>query len=451
MSLPTATLSAVALTAGKNLAGQPAQESRALAIGRFGLLSDSPASACARSASPLSTCSSNYHSVHMSPSEMLEDVPSANTDCLATLESTVRDLVDQNTATLELLKTFRDKMNAAPPVVTEKPPIDTQWPNSHHSDTPASPAGRKKLSLKPSPPSVFGGDRTDGKVFLMSCRTYIRLCPEVFEEQQIIWAMSFMKDGRAARWAAREFELEATSGLLRFDDWAHFEKEFHKEFMPLNKEVDAVNVLETSAYHQGRKSVNDYLDGFRDLIHNSRYTNPKTIVVKFRRGLDRRISNALAGMTSGRLSDTNPEAWYILAVQMDQNRAADEAFYAPQRSTPPALTSHRPGLLSAPKPSSATRPTYFAHATLTPGNPVSMDIDAAHRGKTPSDSCRRCGALDHWAKDCPHRFDVRHMDTDELQTLLENKLAAKDVVPTRPPIEEADLVIPAEDFVSSSR
>ena len=53
-------------------------------------------------------------------------------------------------------------------------------------------------------------------------------------------------------------------------------------------------------------------------------------MVKFRRGLDRRISNALAGMTSGRPSDTDPEAWYILAVQMDQNRAADEAFYAPQ-------------------------------------------------------------------------------------------------------------------------
>src|SRR6266446_3229124 len=337
MLLPIAAPSAVALTAGKNLAGQPVQEPCALAIGRFGLLSDSPASARARSASPLSACSSDYHSIHMSPSEMSEDVPSADTDRLTALESTVRDLVDQNIATLELLKTFLDKTNAAPPAATEKPPIDTRWPNSRHSDTSASPAGRKKVSLRPSPPSIFGGDRTDGKAFLTSCRTYIRLCPEVFDdqEQQIVWAMSFMKDSHATRWAAREFELEATNGLLRFDDWAHFKK----EFMPLNKEADTVNVLKMSAYHQGRKSVDDYLDGFRDLIHDSGYTDPKTIVVKFRRGLDRRISNALAGMTSGRPSDTDPEAWYILAVQMDQNRAADEAFYAPQRSAPPALTS----------------------------------------------------------------------------------------------------------------
>src|SRR6266446_4825404 len=126
MLLPTAAPTAVALTAGKNLAGQPVREPRALAIGRFGLLSDSPASAHARSASPLSTCSSDYHSIHMSPSEMSEDVRSANTDRLAALESTVRDLVDQNIATLELLKTFLDKTNAALPVVTEKPPIDTQ-------------------------------------------------------------------------------------------------------------------------------------------------------------------------------------------------------------------------------------------------------------------------------------------------------------------------------------
>ena len=96
MLLSTTALSTVALTAGKNLAGQPARESHALAIGRFGLLWNSPASACARSVSPLSTCSSNYHSVHMSPSEMSEDVPSANTDRLAALELTVRDLVDQN-------------------------------------------------------------------------------------------------------------------------------------------------------------------------------------------------------------------------------------------------------------------------------------------------------------------------------------------------------------------
>ena len=51
---------------------------------------------------------------------------------------------------------------------------------------------------------------------------------------------------------------------------------------------------------------------------------------------------------------------------------------------------------------------------------------------------RRCGLPGHWAKDCNLRFDVRHMDVDELQALLEDKLATKDAVPAR-----------TEDFVPS--
>jgi len=151
-------------------------------------------------------------------------------------------------------------------------------------------------------------------MFLMSCRTYIRLCPEAFadEDTKIVWALSYMKSGRAGRWAAREFEYEAKSEskTLRFLDWVDFEREFRKDFTPLDEEATAINALETTAYYQGRRSVDDYLDQFRDLIDDSGYTDPKTIVVKFRRGLDRRIANALAGMAAGRPSDTDPKSWF---------------------------------------------------------------------------------------------------------------------------------------------
>ena len=78
----------------------------------------------------------------------------------------------------------------------------------------------------------------------------------------------------------------AKSGHLRFINWVDFEEEFQKDFMPLDSEAAAVNVLETTSYFQGRRSVDDYLDQFKDLIEDSGYSNPKTIVVKFRRGLD---------------------------------------------------------------------------------------------------------------------------------------------------------------------
>ena len=67
-----------------------------------------------------------------------------------------------------------------------------------------------------------------------------------------------------------------------------------------------------------------------------------------------------------------------------------------------------------------------------------MEIDATRKHKSLPDTCRHCRVAGHWAKDCHLRFDVRHMDIDELQTLLEDKLAEKDVAPT-------------EDFVPSSK
>jgi len=39
--------------------------------------------------------------------------------------------------------------------------------------------------------------------------------------------------------------------------------------MPLDAEAAAINVLETTTYFQGKRSVDDYLDQFRDLIYNS--------------------------------------------------------------------------------------------------------------------------------------------------------------------------------------
>ena len=80
-----------------------------------------------------------------------------------------------------------------------------------------------------------------------------------------------------------------------------------------------------------------------------------------------------------------------------------------------------------------------------------MDIDATRKSRSLPDTCCRCGAPGHWAKDCPHRFDVHHMDIDELQTLLEDRLAEKDAAPAEPLVVEADETpICTEDFVSSS-
>ncbi|KIM37964.1 hypothetical protein M413DRAFT_30610 [Hebeloma cylindrosporum] len=94
--------------------------------------------------------------------------------------------------------------------------------------------------------------------------------------------------------------------------------------------------------------------------------------------------------------------------------------------------------------------SWFSHQNPTPGNPVPMDIDVARKAKSVPDTCRRCGKLGHWAKDCDLRFDVRYLDLDELSALVEDRLAALDAVPLEPEDKPVEQKLPAEDSVSSS-
>jgi hypothetical protein len=55
--------------------------------------------------------------------------------------------------------------------------------------------------------------------------------------------------------------LPETGGCV-FLDWVNFEDEFCKDFLPINAEATAMNVLEMSAYFQGKWMVDDYLDHF---------------------------------------------------------------------------------------------------------------------------------------------------------------------------------------------
>src|SRR6266545_346341 len=95
-------------------------------------------------------------------------------------------------------------------------------------------------------------------------------------------------------------------------------------------------------------------------------------------------------MPVGRPSDRDPEAWFCLAVQLDQNRAADEAFHG------------RVPLPSLPAPS---------------------DEDPA-----PSDEASAPQETDPL-------FDARHMNADELKKVLETRLVAQRAVKLEQPAE----------------
>ena len=243
--------------------------------------------------------------------------------------------------------------------------------------------------------------------------------------------MSYMKTGRAQKWAAHIFRWESLDENInqtRFLDWEDFRDEFRKEFTPLHADTIAINQLESSAYYQKNWSLDDYIDEFQGLVVDSGYTDPKTIVVKFRRGLNAQIQNIIATMAAGRPSDGNPAQWYNMARTVDQNRAANEAFSSSFRSPTSGL---RPLTNSTFRPILPITKTGHSHIQPTPGNPVPMDLDngASRRSTTPL-LCYRCKQTSHFGKDCPNQFDVREMTIDELQEILELRLAKLDVAPT---------------------
>ena len=54
--------------------------------------------------------------------------------------------------------------------------------------------------------------------------------------------------------------------------------------------------------------MDDYLDNFQALVSNTGYTDPRMLMVKFRRGLRLEIQNQIATMPYGQPADTDPDA-----------------------------------------------------------------------------------------------------------------------------------------------
>jgi hypothetical protein len=229
--------------------------------------------------------------------------------------------------------------------------LASMTPNQTLPPTATASVVKTKNDLKPSPPPNFNGDRHKGRGFVNACQAYFRLRLDNFPDEQtkIQWAMTYMNQGRAQKWANRVYHWEAIPanvGNPHFVNWDDFRSHFRTEFFPLHSDAVATNKLEGTTYFQGRRSVNDYLDNFRDLITESGYTDPKTIVVKFRQGLSPAIADAVATMATGRPDDLDPEAWYQAAIWFDQNQAANAAFRSAhfatlQQKTVPAAPAVR--------------------------------------------------------------------------------------------------------------
>jgi hypothetical protein len=365
-------------------------------------------------------------------------------DRMEILEERYAQVVAQNTqlqTTCEFMQRTLEQLAAHLNGGNQTPPPPTQE-NSGGTPTSISFPSLPRKRVKPSPPAEFSGDRTKGRAFINSCDLYIRLASEQFssEQDKINWAYSFMKSGRAALFVDRMMRFEARIGTPKFGDWAEFRKTFVSEFCRKNETQMALAKLETPEFYQGRRTVDEYVDEFRDLIDMAGYKEGLAIVIKFRRGLQRDIQDQIAQLPFGRPSDDDPEAWYGAALQSAANREANAAFHGISRTTP--MRTLAPTRPSAPLP---TAPRQFSFAPFPPKNETSpVTTDIGRKILTPS-LCHRCGGPGHFAKDCPRRYDIRYLSLEEHEEWMQEQALQQDAEEARERAETAEKTTSAEE------
>jgi hypothetical protein len=293
-----------------------------------------------------------------------------------------------------------------------------------------------------------------GRAFLTSCEIYTSLTALDFpdDQTQIHWALSYCKSGRAVNFAERIIRQEMKTGKMVFSSWTDFTDEFESIFCPENEATTALMTLESDRYFQGKRNVDAYTDEFRKLIALSGYMDPIAIVLKFRRGLQPSTQDKITESGTDHPKDNDLQGWFQAARRFNLNRLANEAFCYTSRRPATATTTTYPA-----RPAFSFLQQNAPMPTILAAMPTPARVPPQSMSKAGIESCYQCHQSGHISSNCPLRYDIHHMTSDEQDDMIEKLLADRDAAMAATAAstqsEEATIIeceVSEEDFIRCS-
>ena len=195
------------------------------------------------------------------PTGVPMEVHMESSDHMDYLEEKVAQMVVQNEFLTNTILGIADKLD----LLTQ--PWNISSPTLEKRNILFSNNNNNRKHIKPLLPSDFNGEHSKGQAFLNSCELYVKLTGYQFslEADLITWALTYMKSGRALLFIDWTLRYESRCRKPMFTTWREVRQKFMEEFCPKNEAQMALAKLKMSAYYQSQKSMDEYIDEFRDL------------------------------------------------------------------------------------------------------------------------------------------------------------------------------------------
>ncbi|GLB45958.1 hypothetical protein LshimejAT787_4300050 [Lyophyllum shimeji] len=349
----------------------------------------------------------------------------------------------------EILNTFHELRLYVEQRATHTVPGDSGPTMVQLADAAQTPAHSDPLSaqsftrgrdrLRPAPPDSFDGEREKGRAFINSCDLYMSLTPDAFSDEQtrINWVLSYMKGGRAARFAACTLRYpNSHDGVPRFGTYAEFRAQFIAEFCPRDEKRKAATTFETSTTTRAPTPSTSTSTSSRTSGRKPIPWTARSWCSAFRHGLDPRIEAKVTNMVDGRPSDERVQEWIDVArlVGLQHPRQpglplhGDQAAHGPApvvrnpRTPAASACSPLPHLVQSQQP---FRSHCSSQSLPSPGVPMDIDL-----------SCQRSRTPDHlpsmqeaWAHRSQLPRPIRHLLHDDSDDWVMGLLADLDTGP----------------------